>query len=482
MVVSYQYSLPRVCTQRSCSTSSGNVLSSSSSGSWFGHCSRRHVTLDGSDSLTKCMVSRSCDRKVKRDGITSGISSLGFPTGGVSSWSSLGEYGNDRCRAKASSKPCTYDLVTLSNLCVDVLVPLDSLPEDVKRAVDSDRRTLLKYLSQNPPGDECWEVGGNTNTLIAAARLGMRAAAIGHVGNDSFGNFLERILEEERTGIASTILDTSSPSGHNMAMEETLVCFVLVDKATNEHTFCSRYDFGPWPLFEQVNNLSPHAVNILSDTSAVFVNGFVFDEIPEELVVQASKIAQSHGAAVLFDPGPRSWTFKKGIRRHALETMLDHADILLMTEEEAGAVVGTEDAHEAIALLMARPNTRATWFIVKQGKEGALLGDKRSGQVYHQEGYLVPVEDTVGCGDSFAAAIALGFTQGKDIPSTLALAGAVGAATAMGTGAGRNVANVERIRNILSQQEISCPTSAEKIQGALGMLGMDGEVCEAVSQ
>ncbi len=380
---------------------------------------------------------------------------------------------NDRCGAKR----CTYDLVTLSNLCVDVLVPLDSLPDDVK--VDSgDRKKLLQYLTANPPGKDAWEVGGNTNTLIAASRLGMRVAAVGHVGEDTFGKFLEHVLVEERTGIASTILDESLPS---IRGEETLVCFVLVDKATNEHTFCSRYDFGPWPLFQQVKSVSEEAALVLSNTAAVFVNGFVFDEIPEELVVQAAKIAQSHGAAVLFDPGPRSWTFETGVRRHALESMLDIADIILMTEEEAGAVVGTEDAQEAIKLLMARPNTRATWFIIKQGKEGALLGDTSTGLLYHQEGYHVAVEDTVGCGDSFAAAIALGFTRNRDIPSTLALAGAVGAATAMGVGAGRNVADVERIKSILSRHPSTMGTDTT-IQGALAMIGTDDQsVYETIS-
>lgn len=46
----------------------------------------------------------------------------------------------------------------------------------------------------------------------------------------------------------------------------------------------------------------------------------------------------------------------------------------------------------------------------------------------------VPVMDTVGCGDSFAAAIALGYTRGQSTDATLALANAVGAATAMSRG------------------------------------------------
>lgn len=62
----------------------------------------------------------------------------------------------------------------------------------------------------------------------------------------------------------------------------------------------------------------------------------------------------------------------------------------------------------------------------------------------------VPVSDTVGCGDSFAAAIVLGYVKGYDVPATMALANAVGAATAMGTGAGTNVASAENVMRLLT--------------------------------
>lgn len=58
--------------------------------------------------------------------------------------------------------------------------------------------------------------------------------------------------------------------------------------------------------------------------------------------------------------------------------------------------------------------------------------------------------DTVGCGDSFAAAVVMGYIRDYDIPSTMALANAVGAATAMGTGAGTNVASAEAVVQLLT--------------------------------
>lgn len=63
----------------------------------------------------------------------------------------------------------------------------------------------------------------------------------------------------------------------------------------------------------------------------------------------------------------------------------------------------------------------------------------------------VTVGDTVGCGDSFAAAVVMGYIRNYDIPSTMALANAVGAATAMGTGAGTNVASAKTVVQLLTE-------------------------------
>jgi hypothetical protein len=47
-------------------------------------------------------------------------------------------------------------------------------------------------------------------------------------------------------------------------------------------------------------------VQVLRSTAAVFTNGFVFDELPLELVKQAIRTASDAGAAVLFDPGEQA--------------------------------------------------------------------------------------------------------------------------------------------------------------------------------
>lgn len=76
-----------------------------------------------------------------------------------------------------------------------------------------------------------------------------------------------------------------------------------------------------------------------------------------------------------------------------------------------------------------------------------------------QKRVQVLVADTVGCGDSFAAGIVLGYIQKQPLSTVLALSNAVGAATATSPGAGRNVASADTVRDLLSRQASSGSSS-----------------------
>lgn len=67
----------------------------------------------------------------------------------------------------------------------------------------------------------------------------------------------------------------------------------------------------------------------------------------------------------------------------------------------------------------------------------------------------VNVSDTVGCGDSFVAAVAFGFIHNMPKVNTLTIANAVGAATAMGCGAGRNVATLKRVIELIKASDLN---------------------------
>lgn len=46
------------------------------------------------------------------------------------------------------------------------------------------------------------------------------------------------------------------------ALKQTLLCFVLVAPGS-AHAFCSRYDFGPWPLLPGITSMPPSAWQVM---------------------------------------------------------------------------------------------------------------------------------------------------------------------------------------------------------------------------
>ena len=90
--------------------------------------------------------------------------------------------------------------------------------------------------------------------------------------------------------------EAAAQAGRSMA--QTLLCFVLTD-GNGGHAFCSRYDLGPWPLLADVREVDAAAASALSRCSAVFVNGFVFDELRPAAVGAAIALAKANGQGFL---------------------------------------------------------------------------------------------------------------------------------------------------------------------------------------
>lgn len=332
-------------------------------------------------------------------------------------------------------KTRNIDVTTFGNLCVDIVLNVPTLPP----ASFKEKLDYMKKLASSSPDEKLWEAGGNSNFAIAAARLGLQCAALGHIGGEKYGNFLYEVLEKEGVQVVRLQKDK--------IQEETLLCWVLVDP-DHCHGFCSRFDFNKNPAFKYIKELPRCAKEVIQRSKVLFCNGFLFDELTPELITSAVDFASETGCLLFFDPGPRGKSLFQGPidQQQALQKILGYSDVLLLTAGEAEAVTGIADPVLSAKELLARGRC-TKWVVVKMGDKGCFLTTAHG--VYQVPAFTVDVKDTVGCGDSFAAAITLGYTRGLPILSTLALANAVGAATAMGCGAGRNVATLDNVRSIL---------------------------------
>eukprot|EP00955_Chlamydomonas_euryale_P085548 364109-Chlamydomonas_euryale.AAC.12 len=94
-------------------------------------------------------------------------------------------------REATSASTSRTDVVALGNICLDIVVPMEKLPS----SEGDERQRVLDALTAAPPSQEAWEVGGNCNFMIAAARLGLVVGSVGHIGNDVYGQYVDGVLQ-----------------------------------------------------------------------------------------------------------------------------------------------------------------------------------------------------------------------------------------------------------------------------------------------
>ncbi|XP_039048067.1 fructokinase-1-like [Hibiscus syriacus] len=339
------------------------------------------------------------------------------------------------------------DVATLGNLCVDIVLNVPELPPPSSGA----RKAFMEQLAASPPDKRYWEAGGNCNMAIAAARLGLKCITIGHVGSEIYGKFLLDVHRDEGIGLVemseeTDVLDAPSSS------YETLLCWVLVDPS-QKHGFCSRADFSKEPAFSWMNTLSEEVKRAIKRSRILFCNGYGFDDLSPDVIVSAVEYAAEVGTSVFFDPGPRGKSLLSGTveEQKALRHFLRMSDVLLTADELPG-LTGLADPILAGQELLKKGN-HAQWVLVKMGSKGSILITKSG--ITCAPAFKVKIVDTVGCGDSFVAAIAFGFIHDIPLVTTLAFANAVGAATAMGCGAGRNVATMKKVVELIETPDLN---------------------------
>ncbi|RME58629.1 MAG: hypothetical protein D6790_11670 [Caldilineae bacterium] len=306
-----------------------------------------------------------------------------------------------------------FDVVALGDLVVDFVVEIDHFP------VEAGRHQLTSGHVLEP--------GGACNFLIAAARLGLHAAALSLVGEDLYADFLLDALAQEGVDVAGV-----ERSGD----KQTVVVVTLV--AGGQHTFLG--GMVPTPVTEIPSTWR----EAIAASRALFVEGYAFTELSPGMVMDAIRTARAAGAPVFFDLGPELAAVDAGLLAETLET----AQVLLLTEEEAAAVTGAADASTAARRLRRRPDQ---WVVIKRGADGCLV-DAQGSQV-HVPGFPVTVRDTSGAGDSFDAGMVYGFLHGMTPEACARLANAVGAVTVSKLGAGRNVATRTEVEGMLKIED-----------------------------
>lgn len=305
-----------------------------------------------------------------------------------------------------------YDLVVLGDLVADLIVPVERLP-------------LL-------PNQHGWaegifvEPGGAGNVLVAARRMNLATAALGQFGADHYGAEMRRMLEAEGVAMRhAAVCDDRA----------TVLCIVLADTAS-QHVYLGVKDgLGLWPFL-------PEWYHVIARARALYSDGYTLRDIlaPDE-VLAAFATAREAAVPVFFDPGPSA----EFIPRPTLDRAMAASDVLLIAEPEAELLYPGE-AVETVARNLLALGPRL--IVLKLGALGCLLATHD--ELVTVPGFAVEVVDTVGAGDSFAAAFIAGWLRGGTPRECAVLANAMGALVATQRGAGTRIPPRDRLLELLA--------------------------------
>jgi fructokinase len=228
--------------------------------------------------------------------------------------------------------------------------------------------------------------GAPANVAVGLAKLGVSSGFIGKVGDDPFGEFLRKTLED--VSVDTTYLLT----GENV---RTTLAFV----ATRSD---GKKDIAFWRNPGADMLLEPEEIDPAYITSAeVFHYGSIsLGKLPSrEATMRAIQIARKNGLLMSYDPNLRLslWDSAEEAKRRIWEVM-PHAQMVKCAEEEWEFITDTKDFEEGAAEILDKGPSLV---VVTRGADGCYFdnGTARG----EAPSFKVEVADTLGAGDGFVA-------------------------------------------------------------------------------
>jgi sugar/nucleoside kinase (ribokinase family) len=295
-----------------------------------------------------------------------------------------------------SARP-TPDLVVLGDCNPDLVL---SDPE-IEPAFGQEER-LIEHAELT--------IGGSGAIMAcAAARLGLRTALIGLVGEDHFGRFMLDALAQRGVDVSGVVADDRLRTGLTVILARPDDRAIL--------TFPGAI---PSMAAERIDSELLHSARHVHVSSYFLQTGLVAGLEPVLRSVRAGGVSTS------LDP---NWD-PSGRWDAGLRALLPQLDLLLPNAAEACRISGTEDP-SAAALKLAEQGPLVA---VKLGADGAIAADAhgRISEAPAPRG-IEPV-DTVGAGDAFDAGFIKAYLAGEGTDRALAFACACGALSTLAAG------------------------------------------------
>jgi sugar/nucleoside kinase (ribokinase family) len=279
---------------------------------------------------------------------------------------------------------------------VDLLILGDANPDlvltgDIEPAFGQTERLL----------DAAHLTVGGSGAIVAcgAARLGLRVAFCGVVGDDHFGRFMRDELDRRGVDVRGLVVEPNRSTGVTVVLARPGDRAILTHEGT-------------------IGDLRAELIDPKFLTAARHVHVasyFLQRRLAPDLPALFERV-RANGVTTSVDPNwDPSERWNGGLR-----DLLPHTDVFLPNATEATHIAGTGSVDDAVIALAALAGV----VVAKVGQEGAVVA--RGDLLVRAPAPAVDAVDSTGAGDTFDAGFLVSWLAGDPLERTLAIANACG--------------------------------------------------------
>lgn len=269
--------------------------------------------------------------------------------------------------------------------------------------------------------------GKGANQAVSATRLGEKVTMVGKVGKDEFGDEAISILQREGVNTDYILRDPNHPTGvGSVTLERNGDNRIIVVPGANTA-------YSPEELV--------HVKHLIKNAKIVILQL----EMHLELVKKAIELASSYKTPVILNPAP-------AVKLN--DDLLRKITYITPNETEAEILTGIKvrdikSAEKAGRYLLERGVENV--IITLADKGAVIINDKGTS---HIPGFPVKSVDSVGAGDAFNGALAVGIANNKPLEEVVKNANVVGALTVTKRGAIPSLPFKEAVEKFISNQQV----------------------------
>ena len=264
--------------------------------------------------------------------------------------------------------------------------------------------------------------GSSANFATQATRLGIKTTLVSCVGDDVYGELVIKDLSKVGVDTDSILVLDKQETGIFFYAHDPQDGHIVVAKPGANKFLEKR-------IFEEDN---------LTDAQVIHVAG----SFPM-MIEGASELTTTHGMILSLDPG-------RAASKLDFDKILRHTDLLFLNSHELKKYFKLEPTESSLRKFA---KTFPGIVILKMGEKGAIATD--GFEYCTSQVFEVPVKDTLGAGDSFAAGFITAWTRAERIPQALNVANAAAALTIKHEGAQIGQPSLEEVARLLRKHNIS---------------------------